>query len=70
MHSFRLAAKADQDGQKAEAFKHAEAALVHARTALEAYARVAQDPSDRGAIATMAEYVYRPLRAKVEELRR
>jgi hypothetical protein len=36
---------------------------------MESYARVAVDQSDRGAIATMAEYVYRPLKAKVESLK-
>jgi len=36
--------------------------------ALEAYARVARDQSDRGALATMAEYVYRPLQDKVAAL--
>ena len=36
-----------------------------AREALEAYARVAGDRSDLGAIAVLNEYVYRPLQAKV-----
>ena len=49
---------------------HAEAALKNARAALEAYARVAVDQSDRGAIAIMAEYVYRPLKEKVAQLHR
>jgi hypothetical protein len=31
---------------------------------------VARDRSDRGALATMAEYVYRPLKQKVVELNR
>ena len=34
----------------------------------EAYAQVARDRSDYGAIATMAEYVYRPLKDKVSNL--
>jgi hypothetical protein len=68
VHSFRRAAKAEQDGQNADAIKYAQGALDLARTSLEAYARVAQDQSDRGAIAMMNEYVYRPLQAKVEEL--
>jgi hypothetical protein len=46
------------------------AALKQVRTALEAYARVAGDQSDRGAIATMAEYVYRPLKDKVAQLQK
>jgi hypothetical protein len=50
--------------------QQAENALASARRALEAYARVARDQSDRGAIATMAEYVYRPLRDKVARLQK
>lgn len=42
--------------------------LACLRAATEAYARVARDQSDRGAIATMAEYAYRPLKTKVESL--
>ena len=53
----------------AKARQQAEAALAHVREALEAYARVAADQSDRGAIATMAEYVYRPLKEKTAQLR-
>ena len=40
-----------------------------ARRAIEAYARVACDRSDLGAIATMGEYVYRALRDKTAEQR-
>ena len=47
-----------------------EQALAKTVTGLESYARVAQDQSDRGAIAMMGELVYRPLKAKVEELRK
>ena len=35
-----------------------------------AYAQVARDQSDRGAIAMMGELVYRPLKAKLEELKK
>jgi hypothetical protein len=69
VHALREAARADKAGQRAEALRHAQAALLHVRTALEAYARVANDQSDRGAIATMAEYVYRPLKDKVDQLK-
>jgi hypothetical protein len=68
VHAVRRAARADGDGKRDEALQHVEAALKDARDALEAYARVAGDQSDRGAIATMAEYVYRPLKLKVAEL--
>ena len=68
------ARRAQQAGEAGLAkAKHAEAADAMRRTVeicrvmLECYARVAQDQSDRGAIATMAEYVYRPLKAQAED---
>lgn len=69
IEAVREAALAEEENRLSEALQHAEQALSSARTALEAYARVARDQSDRGAIATMAEYVYRPLKAKTEELK-
>ena len=45
-----------------------EGALESARYAIEAYARVAVDRSDLGAIATMSEYVWRWLKRKVDDL--
>jgi hypothetical protein len=44
------------------------ASVETARQTLEVFARVAKNQSDRGAIATMAEYVYRPLKQKAEDL--
>ena len=38
--------------------------------AIEAHVRVARDRSDLGAIAVLNEYAYRPLRAKLEELKK
>ena len=64
----RSASIAEAEGKAAEALHHAQVALDFARRALEAYARVARDQSDRGAIAVMNEYVYRPLKAKVAAL--
>ncbi|MEA1952239.1 MAG: hypothetical protein U9N87_12715, partial [Planctomycetota bacterium] len=66
------ATKAEKAG-KAELAKrkHVEAdkamrrALEISRSMLESYARVAQDRSDVGSIATIVEYVYRPLKAKL-----
>ena len=55
--------------QKDQAIEDARTALDQARAALDAYARIAQDQSDRGAIATMSEYVYRPLRARSRSCR-
>ena len=66
----RAAAVAEKDNKYDEAVQHAETALTKASGALEAYARVARDQSDRGAIATMAEYVYRPIRDKRNELKK
>jgi hypothetical protein len=64
----RRAASAEAAKKPEETLPYAATALADARRALEAYARVARDPSDRGAIAVMNEYVYRPLKAKVAEL--
>jgi hypothetical protein len=55
--------------KSAEALEQAETARTSAFQAIEDFARVAKNQSDRGAIATMAEYVYRPLKRKLEELR-
>ena len=68
LEAVRSAANAEHEQRPADARLSAEMALAAARRALAAYARVARDQSDRGAIATMNEYVFRPLMAKVEEL--
>ena len=65
----RAAASAEASQHYDEALRQAELALVKSRHALETYARVARDRSDYGAIATMGEYVYRPLQKKVHQLR-
>ena len=64
----RRAAIAETDGNPLDAIQNAETALATAREALEAYADVARDQSDRGAIAVMNEYVYRPLKERVAAL--
>jgi hypothetical protein len=53
----------------AEAIEHTKAAQATAFQAIDAYARVAKDRADAGAIATMAEYVYRAIGRKQAELR-
>jgi hypothetical protein len=68
IEAVRAAATAEAAHNAPEALRHAQRALALARQALEAYAGVARDQSDRGALATMAEYVYRPLKAKAREL--
>jgi hypothetical protein len=70
VEAYRRAALADKQARRSDALREAQAALDLARTAIEAYARVAGDQSDRGAIAIMNEYAYRPLKAKVSELQR
>lgn len=55
------------EGKEAAAVAEMNRAVDLSRSMLESYARVAADQSDRGAIATMAEYVYRPLKAKAEQ---
>ena len=66
----RRAAIAETDGKPLDAIQNAETALVTAREALEAYAEVVRDRSDRGAVAVMNEYVYRPLKEKVAALQK
>jgi hypothetical protein len=68
IQAMRQAATAEADDEPAEALAHGRRALSAARRALEAFARVARDRSDLGALATMNEYVCRPLKAKVGEL--
>lgn len=50
--------------------KHATTARDAAFHAIDAYAAVAKNRADSGAVATMAEYVYRQLNRKIEELRK
>ena len=66
----RRAAIAEADRKTVDAIQNAETALVAAREALEAYANVVRDQSDRGAIAVMNEYVYRPLKEKIGALQK
>jgi len=68
IEALHRAATAEAGGKQEETLQEARAALTAATTALEAYAGVARDRSDLGALAVMNEYVYRPLRAKVAEL--
>jgi hypothetical protein len=52
-----------------EAARQAHVAHTTAVQAIEAFAGVAKNRADLGAIATLAEYVYRPLKRKAEQLR-
>jgi hypothetical protein len=63
----RRAGAAEAAGQREVAEAEGKKALA-LREALERYADAARDQSDRGAIAVMAEYAYRPLAAKVAKV--
>ncbi|MCC6695452.1 MAG: exo-alpha-sialidase [Candidatus Hydrogenedentes bacterium] len=52
-----------------EAVEPADAAQKRAYQAIDTLASVAKNQSDRGAVATLAEYAYRPLKQKATELR-
>jgi hypothetical protein len=54
----------------AEAVQHADAAHAAVFDSLEAYAAVAKDRADAGAIATMAEHAWRALKTKADALRK
>jgi hypothetical protein len=62
------AAMAEVKKDRTATLRETELALADVRHALEAYASIARDQSDRGALATLNEFVYRPLKAKVAEL--
>ena len=52
------------------ALDRAKSAMDISREMLETFGKVARNQSDRGAIAVMVEYVYRPLRREYEQLRK
>lgn len=62
------AATAEAAHDNLKALEETKSAAADARGALAAYALVARDQADRGAIAVMNEYVLRPLAQKVREL--
>ncbi|MHB8974031.1 MAG: alpha-glucuronidase family glycosyl hydrolase [Pirellulaceae bacterium] len=53
----------------ADAIEYTKIASAAAFQAIDTYAAVAKNRADAGAVATMAEYVCRPLNRKIEELR-
>jgi hypothetical protein len=64
----RAAATAEKAGDRAGALRNAQEALGMATAAIEAFAGVARNQSDRAMVAVVDEYVWRPLKAKVSEL--
>lgn len=68
VEAFGATSRAEKASIPDEARRHAEAAQTAIREALEAYAGVAKDHGDLGAVALMNEYCYRPIRDKRKEL--
>jgi hypothetical protein len=64
----RAAAIATQAGDTDKATEQLEAALESLYNAIDTLGDVAQDPSDRGLIAALNAYAYRPLQAEHERL--
>ena len=69
VESLRRAAKADRSNDGPEAIRQMESAIAAAKRSIGAFARVAADQSDRGAVAQLNEFVYRSLKRKLAELR-
>ena len=67
--AYGATAVAEKRGDTEEARRQIQLAYQAIREALEAYAGVAKDHGDLGAIALMNEYCYRPIRDKLNELK-
>ncbi len=67
--AYGATAVAEKGGDTEEARRQIQLAYQAIREALEAYAGVAKDHGDLGAIALMNEYCYRPIRDKRNELK-
>ena len=70
VESVRRAATAEDAHQPQQAIEEATKALAALRESIEAYAAVARNQTDRGAIAIAVEYGYRPLEKKLAELKK
>jgi hypothetical protein len=62
--AFGATSRAEKAGNPEEAAQHVEEAHTAIREALQAWANVAEDHGDLGAVALMNEYCYRPIRDK------
>jgi hypothetical protein len=69
VESVRRAATAEEKHQTKQAVDETANALALLREAIEAYAAVARNQTDRGAIALAVEYGHRPLEEKLSELK-
>jgi hypothetical protein len=61
----RLAGMAKKDGDTDQQIEHLEKAVEAMYNALNAYSEVARDSCDRGVIAVLNEYGYRPLKKEL-----
>ena len=57
---------AKKDGDSEKLIEHLEKAVESMYNALNAYGEVARDSCDRGVIAVLNEYGYRPLKKELE----
>ena len=64
----RHGSRAEKAGNLPEAAQHVEAAYTAIREALQAWADVAEDHGDLGAVALMNKFCYRPIRDKRAEI--
>jgi hypothetical protein len=67
--SLHKAANAESAHDKSTEISELTNALASVRDAIEAYAAVARNQTDRGSIAIAAEYAYRPLIKKIDEVK-
>ena len=66
VEALRLAGQAKAKGDTAKQLEHLEKAVESMYNGLSALGEVARDNSDRGVIAVLNEYGYRPLKAEFE----
>jgi hypothetical protein len=69
VQSVRRAAVAEAAHQTQKAIAETTKALATLRQAIDAYATVARNQTDHGAIAIAVEYAYRPLEKKLADLK-
>ena len=67
--AFGATSVAEKEGDKPQARQQIDLAYQAIRDAIQAYASVAKDHGDLGAVALMNEYCYRPIRDKRNELK-
>ena len=68
--AFGATAVAEKAGKRREAVGHIEEAYIAIREAIQAWADIAGDHGDLGAVAMLNKYCYRPIREKRDELLR